>query len=78
MIDEVVSPEIAEFEKPEWVLEIVEAAGPRGALVSVMNQRFWGSVINYTLLHFSSLSLPQLLELLTTLDKLGFQDLTIQ
>jgi len=73
----VVATEIIEIENPEWVIELMEMAGSKGGLISVMNKAFWGSVINYTLLNFSSLSLPRLLEMLTILDKLGFEDLRI-
>ena len=74
VMDEVVIPSIVDFENIDKFVELVETGKN---VISVMNQPFWGSVINYILLKFDQFSLVQMLEVLNVLDQLGFNELKI-
>ena len=73
-MEEVVIPSIIDFENTDKFVELVESAKN---VVSILNQPFWGSVINYLLLKFDQFSLVHILEVLHILDQLGFEELKI-
>lgn len=70
-----ISKQIIEIESPSNLVEIAEAA--RSCISIAEFPNFWKQIINSFLLKFQEFQFEDLLDMIYTLDKLGFQDLRL-